>query len=93
MLYLAEGGGRDDEGVGKVVTAGDDDNDDDSRGRRAGSFSRADLDRGFAVRRSAMDYAIGRQAGGGSDGRRFGGKYGLRIERWLVLGIERWLFR
>jgi hypothetical protein len=93
MLYLAEGGGRnDDEVAGKAVTAGDDDDDDgDGRGRSAGSFSRADLDRGFAVRRSAMDYAIGRQAGGGSDGRRFGGKYGLRIERWLELGIERWL--
>jgi hypothetical protein len=77
--------------VGKAVTAGDDD--DEGRGRRAGSFSIAVLDRGFAVRRSAMDYAIGRQAGGGSDGTRFGGKYGLRIERWLVLGIERWLLR
>ena len=28
------------------------------------------MDRWFAVRRSAMDYAIGRQAGGGSDGGR-----------------------
>lgn len=40
---------------------------DDSGGRRAGSLSRADLDRGFAERRSAMDYAIGRLAGGGSE--------------------------
>lgn len=47
---------------------------DDSGGRRAGSFqlSRADLDRGFAERRSAMDYAIGRQARGGSDGKAAG---------------------
>ena len=43
-----------------------------SGGRRVGSLSRADLDRWFAERRSAMDYAIERQAGGGSDGRTAG---------------------
>jgi hypothetical protein len=48
---------------------------DDSGGRRAESLSKADMDRWFAVRRSAMDYAIGRQAGGDSDGgRRWMGK-------------------
>lgn len=44
-----------------------------SGGRRVGSLSRADLDRLFSERRSAMDYAIGGQAGGGgSDGRSAG---------------------
>jgi hypothetical protein len=48
---------------------------DNGEGRHAGSLSKADLDCecgcGHAGRRSAMDYAIGRQAeelcGGGSD--------------------------
>jgi hypothetical protein len=93
-LYLAEGEGRklveEAGGVGEAVAAGD-----DSGGRRAASFSRADLDldRGFAVRRSAMDYAIGRQAGGGSDGRRRGGnlKYASLMGRLQMLSVGcRW---
>ena len=52
-----------------------------SGGRGAGSLSRADLDRGFAMRRSAMDYAIGRQAGGGSDGRRRRWKHDSLMDR------------
>ncbi len=56
---------------------------EDSRsgGRGAGSLSRTDLDRGFAVRRSAMDYAIERQAGGGSDGRRRRWKHDSLMDR------------
>lgn len=99
-MYLAE-----DEGDGckragavdEVVAVGE-----ESGRRCAGSLSRADLeslDRWFAVRRSAMDYAIGRQAGGGSSGGQRGGIYalphgpeGLSRSRAL-LGVELWLRR
>lgn len=57
----------------EAVTVGDETDDtDDTVGRCAGSLSRADLDREFAESRSAMDYAMGRLAGGGSDGSQLG---------------------
>jgi hypothetical protein len=69
-------------GAAKAVAACD-----DSGGRCAGSLSKADLDRGFALRRSAMDYAIGRQAGGGSDGRRRGWEHDSLMDRVLRVGM------
>jgi hypothetical protein len=66
----------------------------DSGGRRAGSLSLADLDRWFAVRRSAMDYAIGRQAGGGSDGIRLGRKKRALMDNQVPqLGVRLRCFR
>lgn len=76
-------------GGGEAVVAGD-----DSGGRRVGSLSRADLDRWYAERRSAMDYAMGRLVGGGSDGReRCGWKKRSLMDRGAGLGaMSCWLY-
>lgn len=85
-MYLAEGEGRKETAGVEAVAA-----EEESGGRRrVWSLSKADLDRCCSVRRSAMDYAIGRQAGGGSDGRRRGLKFESlmgRLDRLHMLGF------